>query len=661
MGVTGLLPLLGPVLEPITLEKYRGKTLAIDTYGWLHRGIISCAQELCLNQPTRKYITLIMKKVELLRYYGVEPYFVFDGALLPTKAETNRERRANREEARAKAEQMRQAGNTSGAWKQYQKAAGVTHAMVKLVMIELDNLNIKYVVAPYEADPQMVYLEKIGVVDGILSEDSDLVVFGCTKLITKLSDLGSCVEVDCLKLPKQEGLQFSLFTPEQWRSLAMISGCDYTKGVAGVGVVTAVKYVRRYPTFERVLSALKADGKKVLPQFMEEVKVADLAFQFQKVWNPKTKQLTTLNDYPELMDTEAMNHVLEECCGRQLTHEHYHRACTGKIDPNSWSVLVLREQSLVSLKSTLMREESQRQSSTQAPRLVMDYFQKTKVVQKSVQVSKETKQEVSPTSRRLKRIIGVKSSSLASPFFRRVNSEPSPKPEEADTDDDEETKQQPTQTTRVEVTMESETTETLVSVPAESKPEDTSADLAGLCREYAELEQDMAASEDAMDIEELPVRMVVPRKIGNFASSSPVKPGTQVFLRGMKLSPVALEDEIEESDHDSVASSKKAQFFASLRSEFLFTEDQENAVPSPPQKPKPLATRKPLAAKPTTNNQRNTKTPLKSHGMSPPSVPVMSPPTPAPLSSPSKIAATSTPAKRKLADFAFKRTKKVHT
>ena len=130
-----MLPLLGPVLEPITLEKYRGKTLAIDTYGWLHRGIISCAQELCLNQPTRKYITLIMKKVELLRYYGVEPYFVFDGALLPTKAETNRERRANREEARAKAEQMRQAGNTSGAWKQYQKAAGVTHAMVKLVMI----------------------------------------------------------------------------------------------------------------------------------------------------------------------------------------------------------------------------------------------------------------------------------------------------------------------------------------------------------------------------------------------------------------------------------------------------------------------------------------------------------------------------------------------
>lgn len=56
------------------------------------------------------------------------------------------------------------------------KAAYVTSQMAKSIMSELDIMGIKYIVAPYEADPQMVYLEKIGLVDGILSEDSDLLI-----------------------------------------------------------------------------------------------------------------------------------------------------------------------------------------------------------------------------------------------------------------------------------------------------------------------------------------------------------------------------------------------------------------------------------------------------------------------------------------------------
>lgn len=39
--------------------------------------------------------------------------------------------------------------------------------------------NVDYVVAPYEADAQLCYLEREGYVDGIITEDSDLLVFGC--------------------------------------------------------------------------------------------------------------------------------------------------------------------------------------------------------------------------------------------------------------------------------------------------------------------------------------------------------------------------------------------------------------------------------------------------------------------------------------------------
>lgn len=39
--------------------------------------------------------------------------------------------------------------------------------------------NVDYVVAPYEADAQMAFMEREGLVNGIITEDSDMLVFGC--------------------------------------------------------------------------------------------------------------------------------------------------------------------------------------------------------------------------------------------------------------------------------------------------------------------------------------------------------------------------------------------------------------------------------------------------------------------------------------------------
>lgn len=41
---------------------------------------------------------------------------------------------------------------------------------------------VEYVVAPYEADAQLCFLEREGYVDGIITEDSDLLVFGCKQV-----------------------------------------------------------------------------------------------------------------------------------------------------------------------------------------------------------------------------------------------------------------------------------------------------------------------------------------------------------------------------------------------------------------------------------------------------------------------------------------------
>ncbi|KAK6458820.1 exonuclease [Scheffersomyces xylosifermentans] len=425
MGVTGLLPNLKEIQDSVSLEKYRGKTLAIDTYGWLHRGLISCAQELCEDRPTRKYVTSIMKKVDMLRFFGVEPYFVFDGAALPTKAETANDRRLKREEARKKADEFTRNGNRKLAWKEYMKAACVTSQMAKSLMVEFDAARIKYIVAPYEADPQMVYLEKIGAVDGILSEDSDLLIFGCNRLITKLKDDGSCVEICREEFHRVKSIPYlTKFTQEQLRLVAMLSGCDYTKGVPGVGLKTAFTLVKKYNNLDKILAALRADGKAVPDDFLDEVNKADLAFQFQKVFNPKLQQLTTLCDYPE--DINVDFEVLESCCGRTYNNELYQQICNGHIHPNSHEILVSREQSLVAFKSssvnlgsrtlsqmTAQRSKTTTQVFTSAPkRSVLDLLKVTKTVApKSPSTPSSVKRpleavntKLSPTSKKMKKI-----------------------------------------------------------------------------------------------------------------------------------------------------------------------------------------------------------------------------------------------------------------
>ena len=63
----------------------------------------------------------------------------------------------------------------------------------------LKELNIEYYVAPYEADAQLAYLSKIGLVDCVITEDSDLLAFGCKRILYKLdaeTDVGNEILYD---------------------------------------------------------------------------------------------------------------------------------------------------------------------------------------------------------------------------------------------------------------------------------------------------------------------------------------------------------------------------------------------------------------------------------------------------------------------------------
>lgn len=45
---------------------------------------------------------------------------------------------------------------------------------------------VSYVVAPYEADAQMAFLAITKQVDAVITEDSDLIAFGCPRVSNKI-------------------------------------------------------------------------------------------------------------------------------------------------------------------------------------------------------------------------------------------------------------------------------------------------------------------------------------------------------------------------------------------------------------------------------------------------------------------------------------------
>ncbi|KAK7208480.1 PIN domain-like protein, partial [Myxozyma melibiosi] len=284
---TGLLPLLKSIQQPTHIKEFAGQVVGVDGYVWLHRGAIACAVDLALGRPTRKYVDYAMHRVHMLQHYGVKPYLVFDGANLPSKRHTEIERKKSRDEARQEVMKLFRAGRSSEAYQCCQKAIDITPTMASLFIRSLEKESIPYVVAPYEADAQLAYLEKKNIISAVVSEDSDLLVFGVRCLLTKLNEYGDCIAIKRSKLGECKDLDLSSFDDTLFRHMAILSGCDYTPGIPNVGLKKSHMYLKRYKNAERAMQFMALDGKINIPMgFRSEFERADITFKHQRVYDP---------------------------------------------------------------------------------------------------------------------------------------------------------------------------------------------------------------------------------------------------------------------------------------------------------------------------------------------------------------------------------------
>ena len=298
MGIKGLLEQLKSITKKIHISEFRGKRVAIDAHCWLHRGAYGCGKELYEGIDTTKYISFMLNMIHMLKSNGIESIIiVFDGIPLPCKAETNNKRTLERQQQLLLAKSAEISGDHDQAHNYYQRSISITYDMIQKVIIALDKIGVYYIVAPYETDAQLAYLSKNNIVDIIITEDSDAIIYGCQHILYKLNKQGYGEYIEYKNLTINQSMSFQNWSTEQFQLFCCLSGCDYITNIRNIGIKTAYKIVNTYKTLDNVLQHLS-----FIPSITEnfgffriQLIKALLTFQSQTIYNPFTKQTEPLN------------------------------------------------------------------------------------------------------------------------------------------------------------------------------------------------------------------------------------------------------------------------------------------------------------------------------------------------------------------------------
>jgi flap endonuclease-1 len=288
MGIKGLKGIIKKHAKCAISESFdlNGKKIAIDS------SILMYKYRYQYQSDNFHYLGFLNKIIELLSN-GVYPIFVFDGKPPEAKLNVLKNRSETRKKMKEKldvllveynelnvnelnvsefidsgseteeSEEIVKIKNLNKEIKKIQKNLLYVHKIHSVnIMDLLKTLGIPFLESPGEAEEACAYLQKTGVVDYILTEDTDALTFGGSNIIfdNKLYDLNKILE--SLELNQDEFID-----------LCILCGCDYTEGIPKVGPVTALNIIKKHRSIEN----FKEENKKyVLPDSFDFITARNL-------------------------------------------------------------------------------------------------------------------------------------------------------------------------------------------------------------------------------------------------------------------------------------------------------------------------------------------------------------------------------------------------
>lgn len=215
----------GDEIKVTPLSELSGKKVAVDISIYMYK---FAADDTLLENM---YLML-----GLFRYYNIIPIFVFDGKPPAEKMELLQKRRTNKMEARDEYDKLNASLKLNPDMETIEKQEiANTMDMLKRTFIYISKQQIQqvkeliraygatYYDAPGEADELCAMLTIKKKVWACMSEDMDMFVYGCPRIIKYLSLLNHTVVLyDVVEILNKLGI-----TQTQLREICVLSGTDY--------------------------------------------------------------------------------------------------------------------------------------------------------------------------------------------------------------------------------------------------------------------------------------------------------------------------------------------------------------------------------------------------------------------------------------------------
>ena len=260
MGVVGLGKIIGTYgsksIERREFKKYRGKVYAIDAPVMIYKFCIALTGT--ENGGSAHLFACFFKTSSMLRY-GIMPLWVFDGKPPDIKRETLMKRSAVK--MNAVRELKRDGLSESEQVKYARRSFTLNGEHVDEIKYLLSLLGLPFVQAPGEAEAQCAAFDIAGRTNGVVTDDWDVVLFGCKTMLKEFSNKCRVSEIDV------DGLLGELeMTREQLIDLASILGNDYCPGICNLRPIDAyLKFKSARFNMHRFIKKIKMDGKYKVP------------------------------------------------------------------------------------------------------------------------------------------------------------------------------------------------------------------------------------------------------------------------------------------------------------------------------------------------------------------------------------------------------------
>jgi len=205
-------------IKKTTFEEIQKKVIVIDISIYLYKFMTDGL-----------YMENLYTMLSIFKYYIITPIFIFDGKPPPEKWDLIKQRNWVKKEAEAKLLEM--STNPGDFTKEEfdelrKKAVRIKNDDILKAKELMDAFGFIYYDAPGEADQLCAYFVNTGIAWACLSDDMDMFLYGCPRVLRNLSLMNHRVMYyDTKQILKELGLSYSDFL-----EIAVLCGTDYNTG-----------------------------------------------------------------------------------------------------------------------------------------------------------------------------------------------------------------------------------------------------------------------------------------------------------------------------------------------------------------------------------------------------------------------------------------------